>query len=125
MQKHVTLVGALHIGYSAVQILGAMAAFLFIVGGGMIGGYTADEWLIISITSLLGTMIALWIILVSVPGIVGGIGLLRHKPWGRYAVLVLSVIILFSIPIGTALGAYSIWVLLQDETAELLISRDT
>jgi hypothetical protein len=37
MEKHVILVGALHIGYSAFQILGGLIAFLFIVGGGLLG----------------------------------------------------------------------------------------
>jgi len=32
---------------------------------------------------------------------------------------VLSILDLFSVPIGTAVGAYSIWVLVRDETAEL------
>ena len=36
MEKHVTLVVALHIGYSAFQILGGLIAFTFIVGGGLL-----------------------------------------------------------------------------------------
>jgi len=30
MEKHVTFVGALHIGYNAIGILAAMAVFMFI-----------------------------------------------------------------------------------------------
>jgi len=119
MEKHVTLVGALHIGYAAFQILGALVAFLFIVGGGLLGGLIAQEELVIGITFFVGTTIAVWVILVSVPGIVGGVGLLRHKAWARYMVLVLSVLALLNIPIGIGIGIYSIWVLVQDETAKL------
>ena len=54
-----------------------------------------------------------------VPGIVGGIGLLRHKQWVRYLVLILGILSLLNIPVGTALGIYTLWVLLQDETAKL------
>ena len=49
----------------------------------------------------------------------GGIGLLRHKPWGRYVVLVVSVLALLNVPLFLGIGIYSIWVLLQEETEKL------
>jgi hypothetical protein len=125
MEKHVTLVGALHIGYSAFQILGGMIAFLLIVGAGLIGGFIAEEGLVAAITFFVGTTITLWVLVVSIPGIVGGIGLLRYKPWARYMVLVLSVLALLNIPIGIAIGIYSIWVLVQDKTATLFASKSS
>ncbi len=123
MEKHVTLVGALHIGYSAFQILGGLIALLFIVGGGLLGGLISEEGIVIGITFFIGAIISLWILLVSLPSIIGGVALLRYKPWGRYLVLVLSVLVLFNIPLGTAIGVYSIWALVQDETAELFASK--
>ena len=119
MKQHVTFVGALHIGYNAFGILAAMAVFMFIVGGGLIGGLISEEEIVIPITLFVGTSIAFWLVLLSVPGIIGGIGLLKYKSWARYLVLVLSVLGLLNIPIGTAIGVYSIWVLAQDETAKL------
>ena len=119
MQKHITLVGALHIGYSAFQILGGLIALLFILGGGLLGGLLAQEELVIGITFFIATTIAVFVLLFSVPGIIGGVGLLKHKPWARYMVLVLSVLALLNIPLGIAIGIYSIWVLVQDETAKL------
>ena len=123
MEKHVTLVGALHIGYSAFQILGGLIALLFIVGGGLLGGLISEEGIVIGITFFIGAIICLWILLVSLPSIIGGVALLRYKPWGRYLVLVLSVLVLFNIPLGTAIGVYSIWALVQDETAKLFASK--
>jgi hypothetical protein len=74
---------------------------------------------VIGITFFIATTIALWVILISVPGIIGGVWLLRHKPWARYMVLVLSVLALLNVPLGTGIGVYSIWALVQDETAKL------
>ncbi|NIN67365.1 MAG: hypothetical protein GTO63_22225 [Anaerolineae bacterium] len=122
MEKHVTLVGSLHIGYSAFQILGGLIAFMFIVGGGLLGGLIAKEELVFGITFFVGTTIAVWVLLVST-GIVGGVGLLRYRPWARYMVLVLSVLALLNFPIGMAIGIYSIWALVQDETAKLFASK--
>jgi hypothetical protein len=123
MEKHVTFVGALQIGYNAFGVLAAMATFMFIVGGGLIGGLiSSEEKIVIPITFFVGTAISMWLLVLSVPGIIGGIGVLRRQSWARYMVLVLSILALFSVPIGTAVGAYSIWVLVQDETAELFAS---
>ena len=120
MNKHITFVGALQIGYNAFGVLAAMARFMFIVGGGLIGGLiSSEEEIVIPITFFVGTAISMWLLVLSVPGIVGGIGVLRRQSWARYMVLVLSILDLFSVPIGTAVGAYSIWVLVRDETAEL------
>jgi hypothetical protein len=60
----------------------------------------------------------------SLPGIIGGIGLLREKEWARILVLILSGFNLFNVPIGTAVGIYSIYVLLQPETVQLF-ARET
>jgi len=119
MEKHITFVGALQIGYNALGVLAAMVTFMFIVGGGLVGGLISDEEIVIPITFFVGTAISMWLLVLSVPGIIGGIGVLRRQSWARYMVLVLSILDLFSIPIGTAIGAYSIWVLLQNETAKL------
>ena len=119
LQKHVTLVGALHIGYSAFQILGGLIALLFILGGGLLGGLIPEEEIVISIIFFIAGAVGMWLVLVSVPGIIAGVGVLRHRPWGRYMALVLAVIWLSNIPLGTAIGAYSLWVLVQDETAKL------
>jgi len=116
MEKHVTLVGALQTGYGALLTL--LALFLFV---GVVGvGFLSRDRDAILVTTFVGIAIPLFVLLVAVPDIVGGVGLLRWKSWARYLVLVLAVLQLLSVPFGTALGAYSLWVLLKDETAELL-----
>ena len=119
MEKHVTLVGALHIGYGAFHVLCALFAFLLIAGGGLLGALIAEEEFVIGITFFVATTIAVWVTLVSVPGIIGGVWLLKHRPWARYLVLVVSVLALLDVPLGLGIGIYSIWVLVQDETAKL------
>ena len=58
------------------------------------------------------------ILTMSAPSIIAGIGLLYHKQWAVLTII-LSVIHLFSVPVGTALGIYGLWVLLQRETEPL------
>jgi hypothetical protein len=46
-------------------------------------------------------------------GFIAGWGLLQHEPWARVLALVLAFLSLFTnIPFGTALGIYTMWVLL-------------
>ena len=129
MAQHVTVVGVLRIGFGALGILGAIILLLIAVivfastvGPGVISGDEEALRILTAIGSGVGLLlcgIALFVALLSVPGIIGGIGLLRLRPWARYLVLILAVFDLFNIPIGTAAGVYTIWVLMQDETAQL------
>jgi hypothetical protein len=43
-------------------------------------------------------------------------GLRRRRPWARLVGLLLAVLNLFFLPFGTALAAYTFWVLMSDET---------
>lgn len=119
MEKHVTIVAALRIGFGALWILVAMILLVLVVGGGIISGDPQAR----AITGIVGPVIAFFLVLVNVPGIIGGIGLLKWKSWARILVLILAVLDLLNIPIGTIVGIYTIWVLMQDETAQLFASE--
>jgi hypothetical protein len=49
-----------------------------------------------------------------------GRGLRRREHWSRPVALILSLINLFVVPFGTALGIYAFWVLLRQRSRELL-----
>jgi len=49
-------------------------------------------------------------------GVIVGWGLLERQPWARTLAIVLGVIGLFEPPFGTALGVYTLWVLLPAES---------
>lgn len=51
------------------------------------------------------------------PGFVGGIGLLRGRPWARLLLIVLSAVELLAIPIGTIIGAIGLWILFSPGVA--------
>ena len=116
MDKHVTVVGALHIGFGIFGIL--VGIFIFIILAS-IGVFTEDETAFM-VLSIIGTFIGFFMLILSVPGIIGGIGLLKRKNWARIVVIILSALELINFPIGTAVGIYSLWVLLQPETKDLL-----
>ena len=119
MQKHITIMGVLYIAFGALGVLVGVIVFLGVAGGGLLSG-DAEA---MAITAGVGSVVAIIIILIAAPGIIGGIGLLKRWPWARILVLILGCLNLLNIPIGTILGIYTIWVLMQSETTSLFTSR--
>jgi hypothetical protein len=119
MDKHVKILGLLHLVAAGFNILAGllMLAFLAAIrqmfdipeGAGFIG------W-------LLG-IVPLFLIVVSLPGLLAGMGLLNREPWARILAMIVGVFHIPNIPIGTGLGIYTFWVLLNDETAALFDSQ--
>ena len=55
-----------------------------------------------------------WLLLIrGGAGVAAGVGLIQRAPWARVFALVMGFISLLSIPVGTALGIYTIWVLMS------------
>jgi hypothetical protein len=54
----------------------------------------------------------------AVVGIVAGWGLLERQPWARMLAIVLGCFSLLDMPFGTALGIYTLWVLLPARSEE-------
>jgi hypothetical protein len=55
------------------------------------------------------------ILLVAAGGILVGRGLRNREPWTRTAAIVLGILAIVHPPFGTALGIYTLWVLLSDD----------
>jgi hypothetical protein len=112
MDSHVKVLGILYIAAGAILLLIGAGAFFIIAGAGVISG-DADA---MAVTGLVGTFIAGFFILLSIPSVITGAGLLSRKAWARVLALVLGALQLFNFPFGTALGIYTFWVLLNDQT---------
>lgn len=122
MRKHVVVVGAIHIGFGFIGLIGAVAVFVALrFAKGFVGGEDIPQivlgFLSVSLPVLIGFM--------STLGLVGGIGLLSFQSWARYLIIVVAALGCLNIPIGTLKGVYSLWVLLQDETIRLFEKRWT
>jgi len=116
MKKHVTVVGAIHIGIGILSLIGAVAIFFALrFALSMAGGDDAGQ----IVLRFLSVSLPILIIFMATLALVGGIGLLSYKPWARYLVVVVAALGCLFIPIGTLSGVYALWVLLQDDTVKL------
>lgn len=61
----------------------------------------------------------------AIAGVIAGWGLMDRRPWARMLAIVLGCISLIHFPLGTALGIYTLWVLIPEsgETEYLRLAR--
>lgn len=116
MRQHVSFVGALHIGFGLLGVAGALAVFF---GFQFLFQLVEDEPIAQNILSIIGNTIGLILLFVSTMGVIGGIGLFSYRPWARILIMIVSALNCLNVPVGTAKGIYSLWVLMQPETIEL------
>jgi hypothetical protein len=113
MNIHIKLVAVFHIVLGAMGLIAAMIIFgIFGTAGGIVvaHGERGAATIIGMVALCVGGLIAL----LSVPDIIGGWALLAQKRWARVFMIVLGCLDLLHIPLGTALGVYTLWALLRD-----------
>jgi len=122
MEGHVKALAILHIVFGGFGLL--LAVGLLVLFGGLAGlvgaGDIQDAGHMPSLLmGGIGILVFGFLLLISLPGIIAGIGLLDFRPWARVLAIVLSVLDLIHVPFGTALGVYGLWVLLSADGERL------
>ena len=122
MSTHVKALGVLHIVFGCLGLLIGLGALLLFGGLATLVAFHergADALIGTSILGAIGVAGFVLLLLLSLPGLIGGFGLMNHRPWARILTLILSALELLNVPFGTALGLYGFWVLLHPETEAL------
>ena len=120
MSAHIKVIGWLHIVMGALGLIGGLVVAT-VIGG--VAAFSATPWLhsieTDAVPGPLFVVIALGVlflaVILSVPSLIVGIGLVLLKPWSRIPAVILSGFHLLNFPLGTALGAYGLWALLSPE----------
>jgi len=123
MKQHVSILGILFIVFGCLGILAAFA-FLVLFGGaagivGLVAQEEPDAAVAVPILGGIAVVVSAFLAVVSLPGLVVGIGLTKFRRWARTGGVVISALNLLNFPFGTALGAYGLWVLLSKESEPL------
>jgi len=113
MHQHATILGWLHIVANAIVLLIGLCGLLFFVSIGAIGAAN-DDPVAFGVLSAIGMVALLFFGVLALPGILAGYGLLKRKRWGQILALIVGILGLFNIPIGTLIGIYTLFVLLQN-----------
>ncbi|HTA72119.1 MAG TPA: hypothetical protein VK776_27740 [Bryobacteraceae bacterium] len=116
MESHVKFLGLMHILVGGFGGLGSIIFFGLFAGPttasayGPLIGYTVTGWMAL-------------LLILMLPTIALGVGLLNYRPWARSIGTVIAIIELLNFPLGTVLGVYALWVLMSPETDPLFSPR--
>lgn len=115
-QNHVRVVSLLTLVSGILALIPGL--IMLLVAGGLVtfGPFNENAGELFLAGGIVGFM-ALFIVLLGLPAVIAGFGLLARKPWARSVTLVLGALNLLAFPLGTVLGIYQLWVLaMNDET---------
>lgn len=114
LEVHVPVLGWLYVISNIFLFIFGVLLLVFLIGIGVAIG----DGDLIRIMGILSAFLGGIFTVLSLPGILAGIGLIRRKTWGRVLALVLGFLNLLNFPFGTAIGAYALYVLLQEDATE-------
>ena len=125
MHTHVKVIGALNVVLGAFGLLIAVATMLIFGGATWLVGATGgpDAATAIPILGLTGAALSTFLLVLSLPALVIGIGLLQRRAWARVAGIVISLLNLFNFPFGTLIGVYGLWVLFAKDTERVFTTH--
>ncbi len=118
VQEHVHLLGILWLAASALTAVGGL--FLLVVGTTLFPHLremtqVPPDVPVGFLCSLLSTL-GILVLAKAAAGFLAGWGLLHREPWARTFSVVLAFIALFNVPFGTAIGVYTLWVMLPSQS---------
>jgi hypothetical protein len=114
VQEHVRLLGLFWLALSAFDTIGGV--FLYVFVNTLMPHFAAPDAPTAFLRPFL-SVVAILLLAKAALGFLAGWGLLQREKWARILALALAFVSLFTnIPFGTALGVYTLWVLLPSES---------
>jgi hypothetical protein len=121
MATHVKVIGILFIIFGVLGLLGAVfSSVLFGVLATIVGAsHEEGAPLGVAVLGFTGAALSAFLLVVSIPHVICGWGMLTLRRWSRILGIVLAAISLIRIPIGTIFGIYALVILFNKETEAL------
>jgi hypothetical protein len=108
---HVRLLGIFWLALSALRLIPGL--ILMALGSARLFPPDVPPF----VHAILPTIAMVFLIFAGV-GIAAGFGLLTRQPWARMLAIVFGAVSLIDMPFGTAIGVYTLWVLLPAESEQ-------
>lgn len=120
MHKEIELLGALHIAISILYTLvfSAIYAVLFIKG------FFSGEENSANIQLVIFAVVGAFLLFFAISGVIAALGIIRSRSWAQMMILILGCLNLICVPLGTALGVYTIWIFMHSEKSGLKVTKE-
>lgn len=113
LDQHVKILGWLNVVFGVLYLLiGVCGGLLFISVIPVSGDPEA-----IPVFTFIALLLGGFMLVMALPGLLAGVGLLKRRNWGRILAIIVGVLNIPNFPVGTAIGVYTLYVLLQNEAA--------
>ncbi len=115
VQQHVNTLAVLWLVLAAITLI---PVIILVIAGTVVGATVAHSANVPPAARIFGPVFALFygiacvVALFTAATFAAGWGLLKLRTWGRTVAIVMGVLVLLHPPLGTALGIYTLWVLL-------------
>jgi hypothetical protein len=125
LHMHVPIAGWLNILADSIFLLLGVCGFVFFAGLGVFAAADSGDAVALPILGLVGGVGLVFFAVLALPGMLAGYGLLKRKKWGQILGVVVGILSLFEIPVGTALDAYTLFVLFQNSANDYFDGQET
>lgn len=119
METNIKVLGWLHIALGIIGLLVGVLVFLIL----MTVGVAIREEPVLPIMTMVALIVLGIMAVLSVPGIIVGVGLIQFRPWARVLALVLALFNLMNFPFGTVLAIYTALSLLVHDADQIFMQR--
>jgi hypothetical protein len=123
VNAHVAFVGVLFIVWGLLTALVGVSTLMLGIGAVALLSTAArgGSQVAAGVTAVAFTTLAIIAIVWGVAHVLVGIPLRQRKSWARVVALLLGSVDLLLLPYGTALGLYTLWVLLNEKGRALFV----
>ena len=113
LREHIRLLGIFWLALSALDGLMGVASYIVANTVFNLGTHPERPTFLHPLLSFIGILV----VIKAFAGFATGWGLIQREPWARTLAVVLAFpSLFFNVPFGTALGIYTLWVLLPAES---------
>jgi hypothetical protein len=117
MDSHKRILGIIYVVSGILLLFGMMFLSLFF---SLLLPWVAEnaggdeQWVFNFLIPFFRALAIFICVVIALPSLIAGWGLLNNRSWAMVLALVVGCLRLFSFPIGTAIGIYTIWVYVED-----------
>lgn len=118
LDNHKRILGIVYLISGVLSVLGMLLlnAFLSVIFSFALQEVNEDERRAVEFALSIAQYVPMFVILFfSIPTLIAAYGLLTRKTWATLFALIVGCLKLFSFPIGTAMGVYSIWIWSEEQ----------
>jgi hypothetical protein len=123
MEKHIKIIGVLNLVFGLMGVVACALCLVVFVGGFAILGAIESDPVPVWLAGGIGAIFAVIMAVAALPNLLAGYGLLKRRQWGRVLAIIVAVIDLPAFPFGTALGIYTLAILLHGDSQALFSDR--